>query len=1362
MRCPKCDFENPDNMSFCGKCGSKLSSICPECGFINPPGFQFCGKCGAKLAEATASVNIPKLEDMQDKLYIPEPLRQRRDVAQQELQGENRLVTALFADISGFTPLSNQHSSEKVVNIVNDCFKVIVDTVFKYEGDPNRFIGDNVLAFFGAPIAHENDPERAIMSALEIRNKVRELSLDVSIGINTGMMYFGTIGTNEHHEVSAYGPDINLAKRLQEYADPGQILVGSGTHRLTRRAFDFDVIQSLNLKGFDQPIIAYSVQQMKLHPEKLRGIEGLRARMIGREHEFADAKEAVDEWLSGHGQIVSIIGEAGIGKSRLVSETKTYIEGMQDAGYKIQDAKAGFLNEPESCILNHVSIIEGRCVSIGQPISYWPFIDILKTYFNLSEGDDTATISRKVTESITQLMPQSADETLPLLGQLLSIKYGNDLDNRLKFATSEQIRHQTLMRLRDIFETLAKRQPLLLIIEDLHWSDGLSLDLISLLMDELANTPLMLLCVYRPEKEHPVSHLSDQAQRKCLDRYTEITLRKLSTVESRQLVDELLMIDNLPESVKTMILDKSEGNPFFMEEVIRSLIDRDLVYREEERWKARDEVSSIDVPDTIQSVILARVDRLQAEAKYVLQCASVIGRLFKYRLLEHLAQQERNLNRYLSEFEERDLVYPEHTIPELEYAFKHALTQEATYQGILERKKMEFHHQVGEGIETLYRERLEEYYGELAYHYARSADKEKAVDYLIKAGDRCKQLYANQDAIRYFNDALSMLDELGETNEHEMQRLKTLESLGDVYNTIGKHEDAIAYFEKALGTKQGLSPTRLAELYFKIGYACHWLGQHDKEIKTAQAGLAVLGDDIPCPQAALLFENLRQGYQHTGDWANMYEYASRNAAIVRELGYFDGIHKVYAGISYTNGIMKGEREYAVLWAKEGMEICERHNDKKGIAECCHALGDAFFGMNFREAIHWHEKSISIAEDIGYADIMMYSHVDIGVMLVILREELEEAEEHLRAGLDIANEIGNSEYAEWAHRYLGELYFYVKQELNKAEEHFKSSADIAGKVGYSADVALAYGHLGELYCAKQEWDKAIDYKTLMADLVMDLTRLGKIGNPMMTHPFLRLSTTTLLAQFLCNLEKACEKAERMGDFISLCGKLMEWISEVTQNFRLTQWYLEPTELSGQFTQTIFLDEFNGSVLNPEWQWVNPRSDCCYELKDEPSWLKIQADSGCDLYPGNFESPRLLQEISGDFAIETKMATADEDTQAVGGLFVWKDENNYIRFERGMNGTNEIGLSGSVDGNWDHFGRGMLVSDIIYLRIERIEDKLSAYCSKDGGDWFTCGEVNFPAEDPIQIGIHAIGGIGGHEDAVITSTRFDYFRVLNRTS
>ena len=792
MQCPKCQCENREGANFCSKCGSALEKVCPKCQHHNEPDALFCDECGAKLTETPSTpieVAVPKLEDMQDRIYIPEPLKQKMDIAEQEIQGENRPITTLFADISGFTTLSNQHSPEKLVDIVNDCFKVIIDTVFKYEGKPNRFMGDAVLSFFGAPIVHENDPERAIMAALEMRDKVKELSLNISIGINTGMMYFGPVGPEEYYEVSAYGPDINLASRLQDAAEPGQILVGSNTYRSTRRAFDFEELPSLSVKGFDQPVTAYIVQQMKPRPEKVRGIEGLRARMIGREKEFAELKEATEEWLRGHGQMVSIIGEAGIGKSRLVNELNTYLSNRDDKTD------------------NQFQYFEGRCISIGQPISYWPFLDILRTYFNLSEDDEPAKLARKVTENTEHIFPNSSDEILPFLGRLLSIRFGNELDDKLNFATPEQISRQTSIQLGDLFKALARQKKLLLILEDLHWADELSLELISRLMDELSHTPLMILCVYRPYKEHQVIHLIDHAQRRCLDRYTEITLRKLSTIESRQLVEELLAIDNLPEGFKSKILEKSEGNPFFIEEVLRSLMDRDLVYREGAQWKARDEVASIGVPDTIQSVILARVDLLQAEAKYVLQCASVIGRMFKYRLLEQLAQQERNLEQYLSEFETRDLVYPEQIFPELEYAFKHALTQEATYQGILERRRRKFHRQVAEGIEHLYGNKIEEFFEELAYHWKRSGDGGKTLEYLVKAGEKATKNYLNEAAINYYTEALEMVKALPESNERNQQELNLQIALGPVVKAI-----------------KGWDSTEVVEIYKRASELCDQIG----------------------------------------------------------------------------------------------------------------------------------------------------------------------------------------------------------------------------------------------------------------------------------------------------------------------------------------------------------------------------------------------------------------------------------------------------------------------------------------------------------------------------------------------------------
>jgi len=1118
MKCPKCSHENPVDAKFCMECGEKLENLCPKCGAKLPPEAKFCKECGEKVMVGTdfkpAQITIPKLEDMHAQLQnlIPTALAEKYLSAEQQTEaGENRPITALFADISGFTPLSNTQTSETMFQLVQDCFKDLVSIVAEYEGSISGFRGDGLLALFGAPILHENDAERAILAGLDMRNVMHEKGLEVSIGINTAMMTVGEIKTVLHKEYTAYGTDVNLAKRLQESAKPGQILVGSGTHRLTRRAFDFEIISDLSVKGFSQPITAYEVKQVKLHPEKLRGIEGLRARMIGREKEFSELKDAVDLWLSGQGQIASIVGEAGIGKSRLVSELKAYLSqiplnlpllkgelhtpGPLSRGESLSPLTKG---DQEGCdfpLLEGVGYnsfekeeitisplekgetktpplekggrgdlksltLEGRCVSIGQPISYFPFLDILRTYFNLSEEDDPTTIANKVTEGIKQIFPQNADETLVFMGHLMSIRFGSELDDRLKFATPEQIRHQTMMQLRDLFRTIAERQPLMLILEDLHWADDMSLDLISYLIDELSHTALMILCVYRPEKEHKVWKLGDQARRKSLDRYTEITLKQLSSHESRLLVESLLTIENLPEIVKGMILTKSEGNPFFIEEVIRSLIEQGLVYREGDRWKAKAEIADIHVPDTIQSVLLARVDRLQAEAKHVLQCASVIGRLFKYRLLEHLTRQEAELDRYISEFEERELIYEERMVPELEYAFKHALTQEATYQSILERRRKEFHHQVAVSIERLYQERLEEYYDELAHHYSMSDDAEKAIEYLLKSADKAKSMFANEYAIHCFNQAISLIEKMSDTM-HKEQKLDALMKLAKIYFTIGQNDKAIEVAEDAIKIAEEIStPRMVARLCYQIADALLALNKFDEGLVWSEKGLKALGDDMICPEAALLNFCAWLAYHMLENEIKSKEYQAKNVDMIRKIGYFDEIYKIYLGISY------GKAEDAIAWERECIEVCSQHNNQLGLAEGYMYLGiDLSICGTLPESIEYLRKGLAIAKRIGYMLFVLTGSYWLGRMLIETGDKIE-AEQRLREAVGIMESWGRqfegwrTVYAykfladilaergelEQAHHYLvkGLRYSTTKNEIQDFLASLKDSCQTMGK------------------------------------------------------------------------------------------------------------------------------------------------------------------------------------------------------------------------------------------------------------------------------------------------------------------------------
>jgi class 3 adenylate cyclase/tetratricopeptide (TPR) repeat protein/regulation of enolase protein 1 (concanavalin A-like superfamily) len=1368
------------------ECGAKLDNICPKCGAKLPSEAKFCMECGTNLVgsgfkpDPATVVAVPKLEDMHTQLQslIPDALAQKYLTAEQQATGENRPITALFADISGFTPLSATKSSETIFQMVQDCFKQLVSVVAKYEGSISGFRGDGLLALFGAPILHENDAERAILSAIDMRNAMQDHQLQVSIGINTAMMTVGEIQTQLHSEYTAYGTDINLAKRLQESAEPGQILVGSGTHRLTRRIFDFDVTPNLTLKGFSQSVTAYSVKQVKAHPEKLRGIEGLRARMIGREHEFADAKESVDEWLNGHGQMLSIIGEAGIGKSRLVSELKSYLANKHTpnpSNTPLHPSQEGNnpLNPP---LLRGNSnspfekggwgdlknlILEGRCVSIGQPISYWPFIDILKTYFNLSEGDDTAAIARKVTESIAELMPQGADETLPLLGQLLSIKYGNELDDRLKFATPEQIRHQTLMRLRDVFETLAKRQPLLLILEDLHWSDDLSIDLISLLMDELVNTPIMLLCVYRPEHDHRVWQLSNQARRKCMDRFTEIILNPLSSIESRELIESLLEIENLPEPTKKMIMDKSEGNPFFIEEVIRSLIEQGMIYQQDDRWIARDEIANIDVPDTIQSVILSRVDRLQSEAKYILQCASVIGRLFKHRLLDHLTHQERELNRYISEFEDRELIYEERTVPELEYAFKHALTQEATYQSILERKRKEFHSQVAIGIESLYQERLEDYYDELAQHYSKSDDVEKAIEYLLKAGEKAKRSYANESAITHFHKALELLE--GQGIDRKDWKLEALRGLGETYLGIGKMVEAEKAFEEAikLAKEVGLSPRQLVRLCYCIGEVLWWQSRYDEAIHYCEMGLEILEDDTECLEAALINAGIAAISSAKGNREKWEECHRKDMAFIKALPYSVGSSHPYLGIIVVVAWVDRDLESAWEWSKELEKRAGEHHDLSALAQIWLWQGHILKARgDHKGCLSSYQKSLGMLGRIGDNKHESWCHSNIGTLLLNLGN-IEEAGKHGRLFLTMAERVGYLRDIAWAHVDLGTIAM-CQRYWDEAIFHYQKNLEGRQAIRNPSEVASAHLHLGRAYLKKGDYTKTLQCFEEIANLAIETQQEDS-------------RVKTLVAD-LCGLEVTYRALEpcRGGafvpaQFVEFCRVFKDLHADALEEFSLRQWYLESAEPSKEFSQLAFADNFETQTIDPSWQWIDEFEDCSYNVR--PNGLEICAANGRDFDGLNLSAPRLMRDITGDFVVEVCVSPSshpqsptDEDKPHQGGLLVWKDRDNFLRFDKGIQGQDEMRLHGYVNNNYKIAGRGLLPAsenEETHLRLERSGDEFSAYCNIDGENWLTCGKMTLPMEDPIQIGIHAIGMIdrtiycGEYKEG--TATLFRNFRI-----
>lgn len=739
----------------------------------------FCSRCGTKLGSEPQKLStgrtIPRLEDIQDQLHVPELLRRKMDAAALGMRGENRLVTAMFADISGFTQMSQDLTPEATVEAINQCFRVIAETVHSCEGSINRFIGDCVLAFFGAPLAHENDPERAVLAALEMRRSVSQLELGISIGINTGMAYFGPIGTpGQHMEISAYGHEINLAKRLQESAQPGQILVGEGTYHLAHREFEFMPVGSIQVKGVEKPIPAYEV--LRLLPQPIEDLKCFRGLMIGRDREFAQFRGCIDNLVAGKGQIVLIDGEAGIGKSRLVAEVRDLM------------------------VDRNLLWLEGRSLSFSQTLSYWPFLEILRTYAGIGEQDTMDEVYASLERSLRELFPEHAAEILPYLTMLLGLEARGELQERVKYLDAETLRAQIFRASRRFFERLAQDRPVVLVFEDLHWADQSSVELLEHLLPLVRHASLLICGVVRTELEGVTARLREAIHQNYGNCYTEISLVPLNPADNRKLLCNLLQSEYLPPMVHDLILRKTEGNPLFIEELIRALVDTGALARDKATggWYITPKVEQITIPDTLWGVIMARVDRLDEEVKEVLRIAAVIGRSFFYKVLKAVEEETESLDDRLDELQRLELIRRKALTPELEFIFKHALTQEATYKSILSQRRRRLHHQVAESIELLFAGRLDDFYGPLAYHYTRSEDWDRAHNYLLKLGDQAGRVAADAEALLHYQKAMETYDRMAGKRWEPLQRARLERKVGEALFRQGKHQQALDQLQQAL------------------------------------------------------------------------------------------------------------------------------------------------------------------------------------------------------------------------------------------------------------------------------------------------------------------------------------------------------------------------------------------------------------------------------------------------------------------------------------------------------------------------------------------------------------------------------------
>ena len=738
---------------------------------------------------------------------------------------ERKIVTILFADVTGFTALAEKLDAEEVRALINDCFEWLVPVVQKYQGTIDKFIGDAIMALFGAPIAHEDDPERALRAALEMMeaigrfNLVHHTDLGLHIGVNTGPVIAGKIGAESRQDYSVIGDAVNLAARLEDASSNGQIFVGSNTHRCAAALFDFEALPLMALKGKGELVQFYRLIGRKAEPKPVRGIAGLRAPLVGREHEIGEIRSALTNLEAGRGAILAIMGEAGLGKSRLLAE------GHASLG-------------------RNALWIEGRALSYTAGMSYWLARAILFGLLKIKPDAPIAVIDEALRRALQQHFPQGITEVYPYLARLLELPMEETMQERVKFLGGDALRARILQAFHDYVRGQAMRRPLVLVWEDLHWCDSSSLQVLEQIIPLTAEAPLLLICATRPDANRVVDLLA-RARAMHSANYRDLKLSPLNRQQSRSLICELLKFENLPGQVRDLVLDRAEGNPFYLEELLRSLLDSGVIVLGKEGVIATRELSAMDIPDTLQGVLTARIDRLQREDKQALQKASVIGRVFQQRVLALLYEPvptKEHLARSLNELQRREFIQSREqsesetaALQEDEYIFKHAITQEVAYTSLLLARRRELHKVAAQAIERLFPDRLDDLSATLGYHYERAEEARPALHYLGRAAARAQATFANTEAVAFYRSALTQIERMAPSNDADVTRIAAArlnEGLADVLTLMGEHGEARPAYERARSLVPDTDALWRSRLFRKTGFS-HNLQRHYEETEAA-------------------------------------------------------------------------------------------------------------------------------------------------------------------------------------------------------------------------------------------------------------------------------------------------------------------------------------------------------------------------------------------------------------------------------------------------------------------------------------------------------------------------------------------------
>lgn len=971
MNCSCCGSEVQSGFAFCPKCGTKQPNACPGCGYACAPDFAYCPKCGALVGEApkdagearpsrpTAPIRAssPPLAPLADPQQARRPQSDRIDS-----EANRRTITVLFADLSGFTAMSERLDPEVMQTLQNQLFEELTAAVQSFGGFVDKFIGDALLALFGAPAAHEDDPERAVRAALDMISRTARLSerakayagspLLLHVGINTGHVVAGGLGVGVAKSFSVTGDTVNTAQRLQSMAAPGEVLVGPLTHHLTRHAFSYDSLGEVSLKGKMGSVLVHRLKGPLDIPRAARGLDtlGLEAPLVGRDAELARVIGSLDRARGGAAQLVRLIGEAGIGKTRLVDE---FLARIRD-----EDRFAD------------LAVRRAVCSPLGEQ-SYGALAAVLRSAYGIAQKACAAEAEAKVAEALSEL-GLATDEAARLMPLYLHVLGLGDPNALLRHVEPEQLRRQIFFAIRTIFERRLALSPLLIIVEDLHWADAVSLEALRFLMDRLERTRLMLLFTHRPTPE------LDQLGSSRIS-HTTLRLPPLGDADGQRLLAAYFRHGwrEPPERLFSRILDRAGGNPLFLEEIIRGLIEAGTLERDGAQWRMKSDKAAADIPASIQALLLARLDRLPHQVRLLAQEAAVIGPRLDAGVLGAAATEPARVEaglELLCDAEIIEEIAGSNSIALRTYRFTQTMLQDVIYQNLLLQRRIELHGRIGAALERLYGnepERLEDLIL-LGHHFSLSASKPKGARYLRAAGDRARASYANDDAIRLYRQALAVLLASG---EREPERLVLYERIADLCGAAGRRNTAEEHYQSALeGHRAAEDRIGEARMLRKLGRLLWDAGKRIKaETHYAEAAKLLGGIDAPIEWAHLLQERGRLAFR-TGDHVAAASWADE-------------------ALGYARSVSADADKHAVLEAA------------RAIAEALNTKGVALARVGrHQEAVREVEQSVAAAEAAGLLNVACRGYTNLGVLYTIV--DPAKAVEVCRRGLDVACRIGD--------------------------------------------------------------------------------------------------------------------------------------------------------------------------------------------------------------------------------------------------------------------------------------------------------------------------------------------------------------------